>query len=314
MKVLITGGAGFIGSHLADRLVVDGHSVTLFDNLSTGKRENLRGPASAARLLVADVRDGEALASATRGMDAIVHLAAVASVQASMQDPLGTHATNLGGTLNCLMAAASCDVGRVLYASSAAVYGDEAPTPVSETATPAPLSPYAADKLAGEHYLSYFARTRSLNTTAFRFFNIYGPRQDASSPYSGVISLFADRLAAGAPFVVYGDGRQTRDFVYVDDLVEVLVRALMRGDLSCAVMNVGTGIEQDLLALIDAFEGLAGRRILREFRPDRPGDIRRSCADITRLRTLLGLAPATPLPVGLGHLLGDRAPLGRCGT
>ncbi len=314
MKVLITGGAGFIGSHLADRLVVDGHTVTLFDNLSSGKRENLRGPASTAHLLVADVRDGEALACAARGMDAIVHLAAVASVQASMHDPLGTHATNLGGTLNCLMAAASCQVARVLYASSAAIYGDEAPAPVSETATSMPLSPYAADKLAGEHYLSYFARTRNLNATVFRFFNIYGPRQDASSPYSGVISLFADRLATGAPFVVYGDGRQTRDFVYIDDLIETLVRALGRQDLSCAVINVGTGIEQDLLALIDAFESLAGRRIVREFRPDRPGDIRRSCADVARLRTLLGLVPATPLRTGLGHLLGYRAPLGRCGT
>ncbi len=314
MKVLITGGAGFIGSHLADRLVVDGHTVTLFDNLSSGKRENLRGPASAARLLVADVRDGVALARAARGMDAIVHLAAVASVQASMQDPLGTHATNLGGTLNCLMAAASCQVTRVLYASSAAVYGDEAPAPVSETATPAPLSPYAADKLAGEHYLLYFARKGKLNATAFRFFNIYGPRQDASSPYSGVISLFADRLASGAPFVVYGDGRQTRDFVYIDDLVDVLVRALARRDLPCAVMNVGTGIEQDLLALIDAFESVTGCRIVREFRPDRPGDIRRSCADVARLRTFLGPAPATPLHTGLADLLGARAPLGRCGT
>lgn len=314
MKVLITGGAGFIGSHLADRLVIDGHTVTLFDNLSTGKRENLTGPAAAARLMVADVRDSEALLRAARGMDALVHLAAVASVQASMHDPLATHATNFGGTLNALMAAASCHVPRILYASSAAVYGDAAPAPVAESACPAPLSPYAADKLAGEHYLAYFARTHGLNTTSFRFFNIYGPRQDASSPYSGVISLFAQRLAVGAPFVIYGDGRQTRDFVYIDDLITLLARALVRDDLSCAVMNVGTGVEQDLLALINAFEALAGRPIVCDFRPARPGDIRRSLADVARLREAFCDVPATLLPTGLAHLLDTYSPLTRCGT
>ncbi|AWP23917.1 NAD-dependent dehydratase [Acidiferrobacter sp. SPIII_3] len=314
MKVLITGGAGFIGSHLADRLVIDGHTVTLFDNLSTGKRDNLQGPASAARLVIADVRDREALMRAAHGMDALVHLAAVASVQASMHDPLATHATNFGGTLNTLLAASACQVPRVLYASSAAVYGDAAPAPVPENAPLAPLSPYAADKLAGEHYLAYFARTRGVNATSFRFFNIYGPRQDASSPYSGVISLYARCLATGAPCVVYGDGRQTRDFVYIDDLVEVLARALARDDLSCTVMNVGTGIEQDLLALINAFETLAGRPIVCDFRPARAGDVRRSLADVTRLRATFGYVPQTLLSAGLTHLLHDRAPLARCAT
>lgn len=314
MKVLITGGAGFIGSHLASRLVSDGYTVTIFDNLSTGKRENLQGPAAAARLVIADVRDGEALMRAARGMDAIVHLAAVASVQASMHDPLATHATNFGGTLNVLLAASACHVPRVLYASSAAVYGDDAPTPVSESAPLAPLSPYAADKLAGEHYLAYFARTRGVNATSFRFFNIYGPRQDASSPYSGVISLFAERLAAGAPFVIYGDGRQTRDFVYIDDLIEVLARALVRDDLSCAVMNVGTGLEQDLLALVGAFEMLAGRPIECDFRAPRAGDIRRSLADVTQLRATFGYVPRTLLSTGLAYLLHDTSPLARCAT
>ncbi len=314
MKVLITGGAGFIGSHLACRLVSDGYTVTIFDNLSTGKRENLQGPAAAARLVIADVRDSEALMRAARGMDVIVHLAAVASVQASMHDPLATHATNFGGTLNVLLAASACHVRRVLYASSAAVYGDDAPTPVSESAPLAPLSPYAADKLAGEHYLAYFARTQGVNATSFRFFNIYGPRQDASSPYSGVISLFAQHLATSAPFVIYGDGRQTRDFVYIDDLIEVLARALVRDDLSCVVLNVGTGIEQDLLALVSAFEMLAGRPIERVFRASRAGDIRRSLADVTRLQATFGYVPRTLLSTGLAYLLHDTTPLARFAT
>ncbi len=308
MKVLITGGAGFIGSHLADRLVIDGHTVTLFDNLSTGKRDNLRGPAAAASLIVGDVRDAAALKKACRGMDAVVHLAAVASVQASMEDPLGTHATNLGGTLNCLAAAADAGVPRLIYASSAAVYGDDAPPPVSESAIPAPLSPYAIDKLAGEHYLAHFCRSRGLNATGFRFFNVYGPRQDAGSPYSGVISLFAERLAADGPFVIYGDGLQTRDFVFVLDLVDILTRALLRDDLSGAILNVGTGLAQSLLALIEAFETLAGRPIPRQIRPARSGDIRYSCADVTQLRAAFGAIPTTPLTVGLAQLADKSLP------
>lgn len=313
MKVLITGGAGFIGSHLADRFVTDGHSVTIFDNLSTGNRANLTGPAAHARFLLGDVRDENAVCEAIAGMDAVVHLAAVASVQTSMRDPLGTHATNLGGTLNCLLAASEQGVQRFLYASSAAVYGDDAPVPVSEAAAPAPLSPYAIDKLAGEQYLSYFARERGVNATAFRFFNIYGPRQDASSPYSGVISLFAERLEGGLPFVIYGDGRQTRDFVYVGDLVDLLAQALVREDLKGVVMNVGTGVEQQLLNLVAAFEELAGHGIARQFLPGRSGDIRRSCADVTRLKAALGFVPTTPLLAGLGRFL--RVPaLACCGV
>ncbi len=310
MKVLITGGAGFIGSHLADRLVTDGHSVAIFDNFSTGKKANLTGPAARARLLLGDVRDQNAVCEAIAGMDAVVHLAAVASVQTSMHDPLGTHATNLGGTLNCLLAASQQEVRRVLYASSAAVYGDDAPVPVSECATPLPLSPYAIDKLAGEQYLSYFTRERGVNATAFRFFNIYGPRQDASSPYSGVISLFAERLEGGLPFVIHGDGRQTRDFVYVEDLVDLLAHALVREDLKGAVMNVGTGVEQELLTLVAAFEDLAGHGIARQFLPARRGDIRRSCADVTRVKAALGFVPTTPLLTGLGRFL--RVPTKAC--
>ena len=313
MKVLITGGAGFIGSHLADRFVTDGHSVTIFDNLSTGKRANLTGPAARARFLLGDVRDQNAVCEAIAGMDAVVHLAAVASVQTSMRDPLGTHATNLGGTLNCLLAASEHGVQRFLYASSAAVYGDDAPVPVSEAAAPAPLSPYAIDKLASEQYLSYFARERGVNATAFRFFNIYGPRQDASSPYSGVISLFAERLEGGLPFVIYGDGRQTRDFVYVEDLIDLMAQALVREDLKGVVMNVGTGVEQQLSNLVAAFEELAGHGIPRQFLPGRSGDIERSCADVTRLKAALGFAPTTPLLAGLGRLV--RVPaLACCGV
>jgi UDP-glucose 4-epimerase len=302
MNALVTGGAGFIGSHLVSRLLASGRKVRVLDNLSTGKRENLP-PHERLEFIEGDIRDTSAVASAMHGMQAVVHLAAVASVQASIDDPLGTHQTNLVGTINLLEAARQNSIARFVYASSAAVYGDSAQIPVAEDAHLNPLSPYAADKLAGEHYLDFYRRTYGLSTAAFRFFNIYGPRQDPSSPYSGVISIFVDRLRARKPVTVFGDGRQTRDFVYVGDLVDVLVRTIENKSTADPVCNIGRGVESSLLDLLEALEQLSGRRIERRHESQRPGDIVRSCADVSRLQSITGSVPATPLRDGLRELL-----------
>jgi len=304
MNILITGGAGFIGSHLVERLLADGVSCRVLDNLSTGKRENLpRGPQ--LEFIHGDVRDARTVHAAVAGVDAVVHLAAVASVQASIDDPLATHATNFDGTLNLLEAARQAGVRRFLFASSAAIYGDNDELPITETAIPRPLTPYAADKLASEYYLQFYARQHGLDTIAFRFFNIFGPRQDPSSPYSGVISIFADRLARGAPVTIFGDGLQTRDFVYVGDLARLLARALTMTTLSGRVINVGRGRQSTLLDLIAALEKSSGRRLTTSHAPARPGDIRHSCADTAQLRQLFGTVPETDLATGLAALLGN---------
>ncbi|MHB8455397.1 MAG: NAD-dependent epimerase/dehydratase family protein [Acidiferrobacterales bacterium] len=303
MKVLVTGGAGFIGSHLADRLLDAGSEVTVLDNLSTGKRGNLSLFAPGLEFVEGDVRDPDTVRQCVRGVDAVVHLAAVASVQASIDDPVATHQTNFDGTLNLLEASRAAGVKRFLYASSAAVYGDTRQLPVTEQSGLQPLSPYAADKLAGEHYLYYYFTKHALAGTAFRFFNIYGPRQDPSSPYSGVISIFVDRIKAGSPVTIFGDGQQTRDFVFVGDLVGLLTRALDDSRLAGTTVNVGTGKECSLLQLLDALESLAGRKIPRTHGAARVGDIVRSCADVTRLRNCFGSIPSTPIREGLRTLV-----------
>jgi len=302
MNMLVTGGAGFIGSHLVERLLAAGDRIRVVDDLSTGKRGNLVEH-EALEFIEGDIRDAGLIDRCIRGMDAVVHLAAVASVQASMDDPVRTHQVNFDGTLNLLEASRRHGVKRFIYACSAAVYGDTTTIPVSEEAVPKPLSPYAVDKLSGEHYLLHYHRAYDLVATSFRFFNIYGPRQDPSSPYSGVISIFTDRLAQGKSVTLFGDGCQTRDFVYVGDLVSLLVSALHRNDLGGHVLNVGTGRETSLLQLLVTLEALSSRRIERQHVVPRVGDIIRSCADVTRLAKVFGTAPATSIREGLQRLL-----------
>jgi UDP-glucose 4-epimerase len=301
MRILVTGGAGFIGSHLAERLLQDGHEVRVLDNLSTGRRENLPTHPR-LEFVEGDIRATGAM-SAVAGIDAIYHLAAVASVQASVEDPRGTHETNFVGTLNLLEAARQHGVRRFIYASSAAVYGDTADLPVSEEAITKPLSPYAADKLAGEHYLDFYGRKYGFAGTAFRFFNIYGPRQDPSSPYSGVISVFVDRMRENRAVTVFGDGRQTRDFVYVGDLAELLASALSNEHAVGQVLNVGRGVECSLLELLTELEKLGGKRIERRHEPARTGDIRHSRARVAHLRQVFGHVPQTAIGAGLAKLL-----------
>lgn len=303
MKVLVTGGAGFIGSHLVELLSRQGDEVRVLDDLSTGSSASIVRE-SGAELVVGDVADPAAVSVAVAGCDAVCHLAAVASVAASIERPLETLRTNVTGSVTVFAAAASAGVARVVYASSAAVYGAAQELPLRETLRPQPLSPYAADKLAGEHYLGHFHRSGVLGGHAFRFFNVYGPRQDPRSPYSGVISIFLDRAVAGEPLVVNGDGEQTRDFVYVGDVVELLARALhgeAQGEAEeMPVTNLGRGESVSVRELAEAV-GLvaAGTPQKVKYGPPRSGDVKHSRADVTLLNERFGGVPPTSLEAGL---------------
>lgn len=300
-RILVTGGAGFIGSHLSDSLLAQGHDLVVLDNLSTGKLSNLPLATRGLTFVQGDVAD-VAMREVAHGCDVIYHLAAVASVQASVDDPVGTHVANFDGTLNMLEAARRHGVRRVVYASSAAVYGDVTRLPVAEDVPLNPLTPYAADKLAGEYYLGFYYRQFGIESIACRFFNIFGPRQDPSSPYSGVISIFADRLRRDLPLTIFGDGEQTRDYVFVRDLVRILAKA-MHAPLGHEVVNVGAGRATSLLQLVQALGQVTGKSIEVGHAPARAGDIRHSLADNQRLQALLDERPDTPLVDGLRELL-----------
>lgn len=302
-RILVTGGAGFIGSHLTDALLAQGYEVVVLDNLSTGKLSNLPLGARGLTFVNGDVAD-TSVREYAQGCEAIYHLAAVASVQASVDDPVGTHLANFDGTLNVLEAARMHGVRRVIYASSAAVYGDVATLPVAEDVRLNPLTPYAADKLAGEYYLGFYYRQFGIESIAFRFFNIFGPRQDPSSPYSGVISIFADRVRQDLPLTIFGDGEQTRDYVFVRDLVRILVKGLS-ASVGHEVVNVGAGKSTSLLQLVQALGEVTGKDIEVSHAPARAGDIRHSLADNQRLQVLLDLRPDTPVVDGLRELLAE---------
>ncbi|WP_263146847.1 NAD-dependent epimerase/dehydratase family protein [Pseudomonas sp. RIT-PI-AD] len=303
--ILITGGAGFIGSHLADALLAGGLRVRVLDNLSTGRRGNLPLDDPRVELIEGDIADAALVARAVEGCRAVAHLAAVASVQASVDDPVATHQSNFIGTLNLCEAMRQAGVRRVLFASSAAVYGQNGEGLAVDEDTPkAPLTPYAADKLASEHYLDFYRRQHGLEPAIFRFFNIFGPRQDPSSPYSGVISIFAERALAGTPISIFGDGEQTRDFVYIGDLVDVLRQALLNPRVEPGAVNVGLNRSISLNQLLEAVKDVLGELPAIEHRPARPGDIRHSRADNRRLLARFDFPEPTPLAVGLAHLLG----------
>lgn len=302
--VLITGGAGFIGSHLVDALLAKGYSVRVLDNLSTGKRSNLPLDDPRVQLVEGDVADAELLAQVVVGASAVVHLAAVASVQASVDDPVSTHQSNFIGTLNICEAMRKAGVKRVVYASSAAVYGNNGEgASIDEETTKAPLTPYASDKLASEHYFDFYRREHGLEPVIFRFFNIFGPRQDPSSPYSGVISIFSERVQQGLPIAVFGDGEQTRDFMYVEDLVDVLVQAIELPTVAPGAINVGWNHATTLKQVLQALEQVVGTLPVITYGPARLGDIRHSRADNRRLLASFTLPEPTPLKVGLERLL-----------
>lgn len=304
-EILVTGGAGFIGSHLVDALLAAGQRVRVLDNLSMGKRNNLPLDNPALQFIEGDVADAQLVAQAVAGCDAVVHLAAVASVQASVDDPVATHQSNFIGTLNVCEAMRLHGVRRVVYASSAAIYGNNGEgVAIDEDTAKSPLTPYAADKLASEHYLDFYRRQHGLEPAVFRFFNIFGPRQDPSSPYSGVISIFTQRAQQGLPISVFGDGEQTRDFFYVGDLVELLMQALGGGQVEPLPVNVGWNQAVSLNQLLAEIGALCGALPQVTHLPARAGDIRHSRADNTRLQAQYQLPAQTPLRDGLARLLG----------
>ncbi len=304
--ILVTGGAGFIGSHLVRALLTAGYDVRVLDDFSTGTQENLRGAEALAaahgghfQLIAGDVRSEFKMRDAVDGCAAVCHLAAVASVTQSLVDPVGTGSVTHGGTVNAVRMAVEAEVSRFVLASSCAVYGDAAQLPVAETSTPRPLSPYAEAKLAAEETCAAAADARQMAAACLRFFNVYGPRQDPGSEYSGVISRFMAAAAAGEPVTVYGDGQQTRDFVYVGDVVEALVRAVQRPLTGVSVLNVGSGTPTSVLDVLGRVEEVAGGPIERRFAAARTGDIRDSMADAGRAKWVLGWEAAETFASGL---------------
>nr|WP_298140486.1 NAD-dependent epimerase/dehydratase family protein [uncultured Pseudomonas sp.] len=303
-EILVTGGAGFIGSHLVDALLAEGHGVRVLDNLSMGKLANLPLDNPRLRFIQGDVADAGVVDAAVAGCAAVAHLAAVASVQASVDDPVATHQSNFVGTLNVCEAMRRHGVKRVLFASSAAVYGNNGEgRAIDEETAKAPLTPYASDKLASEHYLDFYRRQHGLEPAVFRFFNIFGPRQDPSSPYSGVISIFTQRAQQGLPITVFGDGEQTRDFFYIDDLLVLLTQALQMPQVVQGAVNVGWDRAISLNQLLAEIGELCGGLPTVTHQAPRPGDIRHSRADTRRLQASYRLPEATSIGDGLRELL-----------
>jgi UDP-glucose 4-epimerase len=296
---LVTGGAGFIGSHLVEGLAAAGYSVRVLDNLLTGQRSNLASVK--VEVVEGDVGDMNVVEQAMNGVGLVFHMAALASVQQSVENPAATHRTCATGTLNVLDAARRHKVRRVVYAASSSAYGIPAGDVQTEADPLTALSPYAAAKLAGELYMQAFTTTYGLETVRLRFFNIFGPRQRADSPYSGVIALFSAALTAGRTPVIFGDGLQSRDFTYVTDVVQALMKAATAPKVAGNVYNVGTGKSVNLLELIAALNRQLGTNATARHEPARAGDVRHSRADITRTRHDLGYDPKVAFEDGLAE-------------
>jgi UDP-N-acetylglucosamine/UDP-N-acetyl-alpha-D-glucosaminouronate 4-epimerase len=298
-KVLVTGGGGFIGSHLVERLLRDGNQVRVLDNFATGHRENLAEVDSEIELVEGDIQSYERVHTAVRGCELVFHIAALPSVPRSVQDPLTSTASNVTGTLNVLLAARDEDVRRVVFASSSSVYGPDSEFPQRESAAARPISPYAVSKLAAEGYCRAFTRVYGLETVALRYFNVFGPRQDPRSQYAAVIPNFITAVLAGEQPVIFGDGEQSRDFTYVDNTVDGTVLAGAAEGVAGETFNVACGEATTLNELLAHIAELSGREVEAIHADPRPGDIPRSMADISRAREALGYEPAIDTPAGL---------------
>jgi UDP-glucose 4-epimerase len=300
VRVLVTGGAGFIGSHLVDRLVSEGFEIIVLDDFSSGKMENLKHHLGRDDfvLIHGDVRDFDVVRKAVEGVDVVFHLAAVVSVPLSVEDPVLVEDVNVGGTLNVLKACVDAGVRRFVFAGSCAVYGEGRGVPRCEDDVLDPISPYAVSKLAGEFYCRVFYRVYGLEAVVLRYFNVYGPRQ-VYGPYSGVISIFINRLLRGEPPVIFGDGNQVRDFVFVEDVVEATMLAMFSKNAVDGVFNVGSGRCTSINELAKTLIELIGVNVEPVYSDLRPGDIRYSCADISRTREVLGFKPKVELKEGL---------------
>jgi UDP-glucose 4-epimerase len=302
-QCLVTGGAGFIGSHLVEALVARGHRVRVLDNFSTGDATNLEGVRGSIDLVEGDITDFDTVRSAVRGTEVVFHQAALASVPRSVADPMATHRACVDGTLHVLLAAKEERVRRVVYAASSSAYGNSDRLPKRETDPTAPLSPYAVAKLAGEQYCAAFSEVYGLETVRLRYFNVFGPRQTPDSPYAAVIPLFLRALTRGERPLIYGDGGQSRDFTFVDDVVQANLLAAETPGVSGRVFNVACGHRTSLLELLRHLNALLGTETAPVHTDPRPGDVRHSQADIGRARELLGYRPTTDTLSGLRRCL-----------
>jgi UDP-glucose 4-epimerase len=303
MKALVIGGAGFIGSHIAERLTRGGHKVRVLDNFSAGKRTNLAGFASDVEVIEGDIRDAGLLAVAAAGCEVVFHEAAIVSVPYSVEHPVETHEVNIRGTLNVLEAARVARVRRVVFASSAAVYGDDPVLPKVETMLPTPISPYGVEKVTAEYYLRTYSTLYGVESVALRYFNVFGPRQDPGSPYSGVISIFVDRAIAGKGVTIFGDGKASRDFVYVADVVDANMAAATHEGVSGQLFNVARGQRTTLNELAAMLGRIVGKNLAVDHAAPRAGDIVDSVADVTRARVGLGFVAKVGVEEGLTELV-----------
>ena len=302
MLFLVTGGAGFIGSHISDRLLADGHRVRILDNFSTGKHENIQASAD-VEVIEGDVGNYDTVRTAMEQVDIVFHEAAIASVPETVGNPLASERVNYRGTLNILEAARHAGVKRVMFACSAAVYGDLPELPKQESMPVKPLSPYAVDKLASEQACQMYTYLYGLETVSLRYFNVFGPRQDPSSPYSGVISIFSDYLGQGKQPTIYGDGEQTRDFVYVSDVVEANIKAATAPSAAGKAINIAAGGKLSINTLLKTICDLKGQPFEPQYKPGRQGDIKHSRADISAAREFLDWEPVVAFEDGLKKLL-----------
>jgi nucleoside-diphosphate-sugar epimerase len=303
MRALVTGGGGFIGSHIVDALLRDGHEVRVLDNFATGDRRNLLHVAGDVEIVEGDMRSFERAATAMQNVQQVFHQAALPSVPRSVADPLTTSEVNVTGTLNVLLAARDAGVERVVYASSSSVYGSIEAERKHEELPIAPLSPYAVAKYAGEANCRAFWKVYGLETVAIRYFNVFGPRQDPSSPYSGVISVFSTALNEGCRPTIYGDGEQTRDFTYVANVVDGVLRACEAPKAVGEVINVACGTRISLNELLRVMNRIVGTNLEAIYKEERAGDVRDSQADISKAEALLGYTPIVDLEEGLRHTL-----------
>lgn len=298
---VVTGGAGFIGSHLVTRLVKEGVRVRVIDNLTSGTVENLEEVSSSPLLefIEGDIRDLDRLYQVFEGSDVVFHQAALTSVPASVDDPVSTHDVNITGTLNVLYAAQKCKVHRVVLASSSAVYGNSEELPNSEIQCPRPESPYAISKCTGEKYARFFSDYKGIETVCLRYFNVYGPRQNPHSQYAAVIPIFITKMLKREMPVVYGDGEQTRDFIYVDDVVTANVLAASVPGISGEVFNIAAGESYSVNQLIEILNGIIGVSLKPQYQPERKGDVKHSSASIEKARHMLGFMPSLTFEEGL---------------
>jgi len=296
---LVTGGAGFIGGHIVRRLLHLGHGVRVLDDFSTGHRKNLEEVASDIEVIEGDICDAATAKTAVEGVEGVFHLAARASVPRSVEHPFESNHINVTGTLTMLLAARDADVRRFVYSASSAAYGETPELPKVEDMTPQPLSPYAVSKLAGEQYCLAFAHVYGMQTASLRYFNVFGPRQDPNSQYAAVIPAFITRMACGEQPIVFGDGEQTRDFCYIDNVVNANLAAFQAGKVNGEVMNIACGERVSLNQIITRINALLGTNIEAEYAPPRPGDVLHSLADVSAAKRIIGYVPAVLFDEGL---------------